>query len=117
MATPILGFLPVLLAVSLGAAGGAHAAQGEMGKGVPQFGVYGTATGPAKAVVWRLESASLGMPSGCTRLFVSAATMGAEGYKFAMATMTAARVLNRAVRFYAHAERDGGCGVDYVELL
>jgi hypothetical protein len=34
----------------------------------------------------------------------------------AFATLTAAKMSGRRVRFYAHAERDGGCGVDYVEL-
>jgi hypothetical protein len=48
---------------------------------------------------------------------VTPTTMGVDGYKIAIATMTAARIANRSVRFYAHASRDNGCGVDYVELL
>jgi hypothetical protein len=42
--------------------------------------------------------------------------MGIEAYKMAFATMTAAKIAGSRVRFYAHADRDGGCGVDYVEL-
>jgi len=39
-----------------------------------------------------------------------------DSYKIAIATMLAARISNRAVRFYAHARRDSGCGADYVEM-
>lgn len=105
----------VALAVSLNATG-VHAAQGEMGTGVPKFGVYAAASGGA-TLVWSVENATVPFPAGCTNLVVSVATMGAEAYKIAAATLIAARISGRSVRFYAHAVRDGGCGVDYVELI
>ena len=95
----------------------AFAAQGEMGTGVPRFGIYSPVAGGQLSLVWQLEDASLGFPSGCTNLVVSAGTMGLDAYKMAVATMTVARATNRRVRFFAHAPRDGGCGVDYVELV
>jgi hypothetical protein len=42
--------------------------------------------------------------------------MGMDAYKMAVATLTAARLSGAKVRFFAHAERDNGCGVDYVQL-
>jgi hypothetical protein len=41
--------------------------------------------------------------------------LGADTYKIAIAMMMMANASGTKVRFYAHAERDGGCGVDYVE--
>jgi hypothetical protein len=93
----------------------AHGAQGEMGTGVPVFGQYSQATGVG-ILVSRLENASIGFPAGCTGLWLSPGTMGMDSYKIAAATLIAARVSNRSVRFFAHAPRDNGCGVDYVEL-
>ncbi len=111
-------FLRALVtAAVLVAATPANAAQGEMGTGVPRFGVYTpAAAGQLLATVWELENASRPMPAGCTSLTLSAGTMGLDGCKIAVATMTVARVTGRSVRFFAHAPRDGGCGVDYVEL-
>jgi hypothetical protein len=68
-------------------------------------------------VVWRLESATTGFPFGCPHLVLTPGTMGMDTYKIAVATLTAARIANRSLRFYAHGVRDGGCGVDYVELV
>lgn len=107
--------LALVIAFALGASADASAAQGEMGAGIPHFGNY--AAPLPYTIVWQLENASTPFPAGCTYLNVTAATMGMDAYKIAIATMTVARVSGRAVRFYAHAPRDGGCGVDYVELL
>jgi hypothetical protein len=92
-----------------------YAATGEMGTGVPNFGIYSQATGMS-IIVWSLGNATRSFPSGCTNIVLTPATMGMDSYKMAMATLTAARVSGLKVRFYAHAERDNGCGVDYVQL-
>ena len=113
MTQPGISFA-LVMALAFGASADASAAQGEMGAGIPHFGNY---AGPLpNTIVWRLENASTPFPAGCTSLSVTAATMGMDAYKIAIATMTVARVSGRAVRFFAHAPRDGGCGVDYVEL-
>ena len=36
--------------------------------------------------------------------------------QIAAATLLTARVAGMRVRFFAHSERDNGCGVDYVQL-
>lgn len=92
------------------------AAQGEMGTGIPQFGLYSTATGQ-QAVVWQIQNATTPMPVGCTSLKLTPATMTMDSFKLAVAMMLSAQAANRKVRFFSHAERDGGCGVDYVELV
>lgn len=96
---------------------GIAAAQGEreMGTGIPHFGSYSAATG-VQTLVWGLNEATVPFPADCTRLYLTAATMGMDAYKIAVATLLVARTTHRAVRFYAHAPRDGGCGVDYVQL-
>ena len=97
-------------------AGHAMAAQGEMGAGVPGFGLYSTATG-VQAIVLTMTDVVTPLPAGCVYLSLTPATMGMDAYKIAIATMLVAKTSNRRVRFYAHAPRDTGCGVDYVELL
>lgn len=87
----------------------------EMGTGIPHFGSYSAATGVA-TIVWALNEATVPIPADCTRLSLTPVTMGMDAYKIAVATLLVARTTNRAVRFYAHAPRDGGCGVDYVQL-
>jgi hypothetical protein len=57
------------------------------------------------------------MASGCTSLTLTVSTMGLDAYKIATATIVLARATGRSVRFFAHASRDGGCGVDYIELI
>lgn len=106
-----------LCAIGLLTHGHAAAADGEreMGTGVPTFGSYSAATG-VQTIVWALQDASIRFPSDCPRLHLTAATMGMDAYKVAVATLLAAKATGRAVRFYAHATRDGGCGVDYVQL-
>lgn len=92
-----------------------QAAQGEMGTGVPHFGLYSSATG-TQALVTSLADATVAFPAGCTSISLNPQTMGLDAYKIAVAVMTVAKVSNRRVRFYAHAVRDGGCGVDYVAM-
>jgi hypothetical protein len=92
------------------------AATGEMGTGTPQFGVY-TAPIGSNVRIWLLAGATIPMPSSCTHLLLYSATVGMDHYKIAIALMTTAKVSGKKIRFYAHAERDGGCGVDYVELV
>ena len=94
----------------------ASAANGEMGMGVPNFGQYGDAAGGI-AVVWSLANTVISFPPGCTHLIVSRATMGSDPFKIAVATLLTAKVTAKNVRFYAHEGRDGGCGVDYVQLM
>jgi tetrahydromethanopterin S-methyltransferase subunit C len=93
----------------------ATAAQGEMGTGVPHFGSYSAATG-VETQIWGLADATRPFPAGCTSLVLNPTTMGMDAYKIAVATLLVARTTNRAVRFYAHAQHGGGCGVDYVQL-
>lgn len=95
---------------------GAHAAQYEMGQGVPAaFGMYSAATGTLTRV-WALSDVTTPFPSGCTNITLSPATMGMDAYKIGVATLLLAKTTNRRVRFYAHSDRDGGCGVDYLQL-
>jgi hypothetical protein len=96
----------------------ANAALGEMGTGIPRFGVYSpVTTGQLQTNVWQLENASIPMASGCTSLTLTVGTMGLDAYKIATATLVLARATGRSVRFFAHATRDSGCGVDYIELV
>jgi hypothetical protein len=96
----------------------ARAAVGEMGTGIPRFGIYSpVTTGQLQTNVWQLENASIPMASGCTSLTLTVGTMGLDAYKIATATLVLARATGRSVRFFAHANRDSGCGVDYIELI
>ena len=94
----------------------ASAAQGEMGMGVPNFAQYGEAFGGV-AIVWSLANPAIPFPAGCSHLVVSRTTMGPDPFKIAIATMLTAKVTAKSVRFYAHESRDGGCGIDYVQLM
>jgi hypothetical protein len=116
--TPLRRSLPVWVVCATGAAlvpNLGKAAAGDIGTGIPHFGSYGAAM-EIKTIVWSLADATIAMDSGCQYLVLTQATLGPEGYKVAMATLLAAKLSNRRVRFYAHAPRDGGCGVDYVQL-
>jgi hypothetical protein len=94
----------------------ASAASGLMGTGKPLFGVYGQPNDP-KVVVWWLNEATVGFPAGCSSLILSAATMGMDSYKISVSILITAKVTNSVVKFVAQAEKDGGCGVDYVQLM
>jgi hypothetical protein len=109
----ILSLLPVI-AISC-VSQSAWSASGEMGRGVPNFGIYSAATGE-RMVVFSLSNLTFAFPAGCTALILTPTTMGLDSYKIAAATLTAAKISGTRVRFYAHGERDGGCGVDYVQL-
>lgn len=104
-----LALLPLVIG------GHATAGQGEMGTGVPDFGIYSAATG-VHTIVWSMADATIPFASGCVNLSLTPDTMGMDTYKLAIATMLVAKTSNRRVRFYAHASRDTGCGVDYVQL-
>jgi hypothetical protein len=97
------------------AAGHAYAASGEMGTGVPNFGVYSAATG-MRIVVFSISNPIRPFPAGCTNIVLTPGTMGLDSYKMAVATLTTAKATGMRVRFYAHDYRDNGCGVDYVQL-
>ena len=114
----VLPFLAAII-ISTVAAQNSNAAMGEMGTGYPvQFGTYtGSAPNTAKTRVWRLTRATINIPASCTGLWLSPETMGMDSYKIAVATLLTARVTQKLVRFYAHAERDGGCGADYIEMV
>lgn len=94
----------------------ANAAQGELGTGIPKFGTYSAASGMSMYATVALDDATIPLPSGCIVLVLSPATMGMDSYKISVATLLAAKVSGRKVRFYSHMVRDGGCGVDYVEI-
>ena len=96
-------------------AGGASAASGEMGTGVPHFGVYSAATG-MQIVVFSIANPVRPFPAGCTNIVLTPTTMGLDSYNMAMPTLTAAALAEWQVRFFAHGERDGGCGVDFVQI-
>lgn len=108
-----LAVAPALCALAITSA---QAADGDMGAGIPDFGLYSSATG-SEARVWRLIDPTKPFPAGCSQIILRPETMGLDTYKLAVATMTAARLMNKRVRFYAHAPRDGGCGVDYIQLV
>lgn len=94
---------------------GSAVAAGELGTGVPSFGSYSDTTGQ-HVRVWRVDEATIPFPSGCTSLVLTPSTMGQSAFKIAVATMLAARLANRKVRFYTHGAQES-CSVDYVEML
>jgi len=106
----------MIIAALLCGAGGIEAAQGEMGTGVPtSYGMYSAATGTS-TIVWAIGDITVPFPQGCTNIVLSPTTMGIDAYKIAVATLTIGKIANRRIRFYAHAPRDSGCGVDYLQF-
>ena len=94
-----------------------NAYQGQMGTGIPTFGVYSAAlTGSPYIAIWSLSNGSFPMAPGCPYLLLTVSTMGLETYKAALSILTTAVIANRTVQFFSHSERDGGCGVDYIRL-
>jgi hypothetical protein len=87
-----------------------------MGTGKPEFGVYGQAYNNRTHVIL-LREATINFPYGCPYLTLSPTTMGADAYKAAISILITAKTTKTAVRFYAHQDRDEGCGVDYIQLL
>jgi hypothetical protein len=115
MRTVLAWFLGALVLVG-GGSMGARAASGEMGTGVPAaVGSYSAATG-VQTIIWSLSNPSIPFPAGCSSITLSPATMGMDAYKIAVAAAMMATATNRPLRFYAHASRDSGCGVDYVQF-
>ena len=108
------GRIRTVFAATIMTSFGAFAATGEMGTGIPNYGVYANLN---QAVVGSLINATINMPTGCTQLILSAATLTMDGYKIALSQITAASLTRKRVRFYAHAVRDGGCGIDYVQIV
>lgn len=104
----------MLAVAAAGIAMNAMAARDEMGTGVPDFGLYSQATTVA-TIVWSLRDATTPFPAGCTAIVLSPATMGMDAYKLAAGTLVAARLSNKKIRFYAHADR--GCEADYVQIM
>ncbi len=94
----------------------AFSAIGHMGTGTPEFGIYGSPHGNI-VNVWSLTNQTQAFPAGCTALTVRSATLGMDSYKIIVATLLAAKVSGKRIFFYAHAERDSGCGVDYVQII
>ncbi len=105
-----LSFMGLMLSTSLTA----QAAMSEMGTGIPHFGIYSAATG-ANIRIWSLANATINFPTGCTSILITRTTAG-DDYKIMLAVILTAKSLGKPVRFFAHAERDGGCGVDYVQM-
>lgn len=105
-----ISFTGLMLSTSLTA----HAAVGDMGTGMPHFAIYSAATG-ANIRIWSLANATINFPTGCTSIFITRTTAG-DDYKIMLAVILLAKSLGRPIKFYAHAERDGGCGVDYVQM-
>jgi hypothetical protein len=93
------------------------AATGDMGTGIPGFGFYADASNSPSVIVWVLEQADVPFPTGCPYIRLTTATMGLESFKIAVAQLTMAKAAGRKVKFYAHVTRDGGCGIDYVQVL
>lgn len=91
------------------------AAVGEMGIGIPDFGIYAKNANP-HITVWSLGSASVPFPAGCTTLTVTPDILGADAYKLAVATLLLAKATNKKVRFYNHSTLNGACGFDYFQI-
>jgi hypothetical protein len=94
------------------------AASGELVTGrIQVIGHYSAAVGAEKTVVWSFKSGLITpFAVGCTSVTLTPATMGQSSYKTALNSLLLARALDKPVRFFAHAERDDGCGADYVEI-
>ena len=104
---------------SLGTPQTASAASGEMGIGVPEFGFYSSAATPpnGQTIIFSLAGATLNFPAGCSQLTLIPGSMGMDTYKLAAATLLTSKATGKKVRFYAHAPRDAGCGIDFIQLL
>ena len=92
------------------------AATGDMGTGIPNFGLYGTFNN-SLIIIHSLINPTVNFPAGCPYLIISPATIGVAEHRMVYATLLTATAMQRRVRFFSHADRDGGCGVDYVSLV
>jgi hypothetical protein len=88
-----------------------------MGTGTPDiWGQYSAAVGDTHIRIFNLTNRTTAFPAGCSYITISSATVGPDAYKMALATMLTAKSTGKKMRFYSHAVRDGGCGVDYFEI-
>jgi hypothetical protein len=93
------------------------AVSGEMGTGTPDsWGQYSAAVGDTHIRIFNLTNRTTAFPAGCSYITISSATVGADAYKMVLASMLIAKSTGKKMRFFAHAARDGGCGVDYFEM-
>jgi hypothetical protein len=105
-----------LVAAALMTSTNALAASGEMGTGVPRWAQFGDVYG-GYILVKSLSGASIPFPSGCeSGIIITSGTMGRDPLAAAISMLLAAKITGVPVRFVAHTTRDGGCGVDYIEL-
>lgn len=111
-----MGCASLIASLIIGTTMSAHAATGEMGNGVPQIGIYSGAAGHGHIRIWSLANATVNFPTGCTSILISRTTVGEQDYKVMLSIILTAKSLGKPVRFYGHAERDGGCGMDYIQL-
>ena len=74
------------------------------------------ANGALNTMVWALGAPTISFPAGCSNVTLTQATMGIDGYKLAVAALLMAKAANLQVRLYATTTRDGGCGVDMVQM-
>lgn len=68
----------------------AHAATGEMGNGVPQVGIYSSATG-ANIRIWSLANATANFPAGCSSILISRTTVGEQDCKVMLSVILTAK--------------------------
>lgn len=104
------------LVIILAFAHNAPAAQGEMGTGMPIYGLQGTA-GHSYVTVFRLDEATIPFPVGCTYLVISSFANGSDIFRAMVDSLLAAKLARKKIRFYAVQENQGGCGVDYLEVV
>lgn len=105
--------LLLMIPVFYGTSG--FSATGEMGNGIPNFGIY-TKNASPHITIWNLESATIGFPAGCTNLQVTPDILGLDHYKIVVATLLMAKATRKKVRFYNHSTLNGNCGFDYIQL-
>jgi hypothetical protein len=90
-----------------------------MGTGKPFWGSYSAQmhSGALVTIVWNLgPNPVIPFAAGCPYITLTSSSMSMDGYKAALALMLQAKALGQTVRFVAHAERDWGCGADYVAI-
>jgi hypothetical protein len=106
---------PFALLFGLSVAQGANAASGEMGTAIPKFALYSAPVGNYLRI-YGGTNVAIAFPAGCSAIVLTPTTMGLDSYRIAVSMVMAANLSGRRIRFYAHAPRDAGCGVDFVEF-
>lgn len=110
----IIGAITVIVTLWACALPQADAATGEMGTGIVS-GVRFYSSPVGSAFYVDFSSTTTPVPSGCSAK-ITRATVGADDYKTMFSMALTAKVTGRPLRLYAHAVRDGGCGVDYMQM-